>query len=1318
MTEQLQPERPETEPKEANPTTTEAAAKPKKRRWWLRVLVALLLILLLPLLFLATGFGQRTAIGWLDSWLEPLSIEQVEGSLQSGLSLKNLAYKMDGVDVQAGQADLHLGVSCLLEWRACVENVALKDTTVAIDTSKLTPSQPDENTTPLGKINLPIGVALNQLQLDNIQVKVDEMDIALTHFHSGITGEGNLLTLSPTLLDGLTLSLAPSKVEDEPSAKKSEISTASSSSSAKKTDWAALKKQLAEPLLTKANPIVLPLNFAIPELEAKNIKVEQKVKDNKPTAIVNVSQVSLKGQTDDQAIALETLKITSDRGNINGNGKLTLSDNYPLDWQLNADMPTLTEFNIPASTAKLALNGELFGKANLDLQTKGAMAASLKGSVQLAEPKTPFNLQLNSAAAQYPFMPKKDEQVLKLNDLALSLNGDLLNYALDGKLKSEGMGMPPADLTVKGKGELTAFEIADLQLNALDGKANLTGKVDWVDGVAWQSKLNLAGVNTKSLLPDWAAVLTGGLDSTGFAARGEKAEQWAVEVKNLDLHGNLLQKNLQLKGNFTADTKTLLNVPEARLIYGSNNIAMKGVLGEKSDFSANINAPDLSGLLPNLGASIKGDIQLKGKVTEPNLNLDLTAQNVHYQQYKLAQLTAKGTLNSEKTIQGDLAVALRQLDLGNGVKVAQANLEAKGSEANHQLNLTANGEPIGANLKLSGSFDRKTQVWNGILANMAIENAEFGRLQTEQAVKIGYNHKQIAANISAHCWTNPNAKLCFPTAFTAGQEGKVPFEIRQFNLQALKKYLDAKTELSGLVSAKGDASWFKNRQPQVNVEINSPSIIFVQKLDGGKSFPLGLMPVKIKANLADNNLKLVSDVQIENNGRLTTDLLLKDVAKNRALSGNIKLSNLSLKLAQALLNQGDSLGGEINANLTVGGTTLAPLLHGNLNLTGLKARSTMMPFDITGGQLAMRFNGTSSTLRGEVQTNQSQLNLEGDADWRNLNAWHTRVKAQANRFRVEIPNMAKVEVSPDVEVKATPKELHIGGVIEIPWARIEVEELPDSAVSVSDDEVIMDGSAKTKIPLASRQIPAQTASGMAIRSDLKIQIGDDVKLDAYGLKTDLNGLLSVRQGKQGLGLYGQVNLKNGSFASFGQDLIIRKGVISFAGLPSQPSLNIEAIRNPEAIEDTNVTAGLRVTGSADSPDVKVFSEPSMSQDQALSYILTGRGLENSGDAGSSNSIAAALLSMSLSKSSKTIGSVGSTFGLNDLSVTTGGIGDNTKVIVSASLLSPRFKVKYGVGIFAPLTELTLRYRLAPNLYLQGVSSLNQALDLLYRFEFD
>lgn len=69
---------------------------------------------------------------------------------------------------------------------------------------------------------------------------------------------------------------------------------------------------------------------------------------------------------------------------------------------------------------------------------------------------------------------------------------------------------------------------------------------------------------------------------------------------------------------------------------------------------------------------------------------------------------------------------------------------------------------------------------------------------------------------------------------------------------------------------------------------------------------------------------------------------------------------------------------------------------------------------------------------------------------------------------MDIPNLARVDVSPDIQVVATPTLLTLSGNIDIPWARIEVEELPEQAIKVSNDEVIMDGSAIKKCHLINR----------------------------------------------------------------------------------------------------------------------------------------------------------------------------------------------------------------------------------------------------------
>ncbi|MDP2556326.1 translocation/assembly module TamB domain-containing protein [Photobacterium damselae subsp. piscicida] len=51
-------------------------------------------------------------------------------------------------------------------------------------------------------------------------------------------------------------------------------------------------------------------------------------------------------------------------------------------------------------------------------------------------------------------------------------------------------------------------------------------------------------------------------------------------------------------------------------------------------------------------------------------------------------------------------------------------------------------------------------------------------------------------------------------------------------------------------------------------------------------------------------------------------------------------------------------------------------------------------------------------------------------------------------------------------------------------------------------------------------------------------------------------------------------------------------------------------------------------------------------------------------------------------------------------------------------MAPGLQVKYGVGIFNSIGEFTVRYRLMKDLYVEAVSGLDSAVDVLYQFEFN
>jgi len=296
----------------------------------------------------------------------------------------------------------------------------------------------------------------------------------------------------------------------------------------------------------------------------------------------------------------------------------------------------------------------------------------------------------------------------------------------------------------------------------------------------------------------------------------------------------------------------------------------------------------------------------------------------------------------------------------------------------------------------------------------------------------------------------------------------------------------------------------------------------------------------------------------------------------------------------------------------------------------------------------------------------------------------------------------------------------------VPWARLEVGEIPSSATAPSADEVIIterDDQEAERLAEKRRAEHPDTPSaadelasaGMAMDVRITISLGGDMQLSAYGLESGFSGSLEVRQNSGGLQLFGDVNLIDGRFKAFGQDLLIRRGKIYFSGPPGLPALDFEAIRNPDVTED-EVIAGVRVTGIAAEPNIAIFSEPAMDETRALSYLLRGRAPDASGG-GIDSALTTALIGMSLGRAGGAVGSVGEAFGIDDLTLDTTGAGDDSQVAVSGQL-SDKLRVSYGVGIFSPIAELTLRYTLWRNLYLQAVSGANQAVDLIYQFSRD
>ncbi|KAA8997717.1 translocation/assembly module TamB [Affinibrenneria salicis] len=1271
------------------------------------VMVVLLLLIALVAFLVGTTTGLHLLLNGAARWVPGLQIASVEGGWRN-LILKEVSYTMPGVTVNAGQFNLALDPGCLLHSRLCVNTLSAENVVVAVDTHALPPSEPTPAPSPpLTDLNAPFPIELRRLTLNNIQLKVDDTAVFLGELSTGAQWQQRALTLLPTRLSGLVVALTPSSDGEEPADGAAAQASQAAQQAVKQVVNAAqqtdgeraaavaqaaptslgdtLQDLFSRPLLPALPDFRLPLDISIPDFEARQMTLSGGQEGQ-------ISILQLQASSQAQALTLDKLVVQSPQGSLYASGHALLSDNWPVSLQANG---ALNVEPVRGEKLKLTLDGGLRERLNLALNLSGPLKAQLDAHAQLAQAGLPLDVTLQSPQLRWPLTGTAQYQASGLN---LRLNGQATDYTLALRGDVRGSDLPPATLQLDGKGNTQQFSLTRLRVSALQGNTDLSGLVDWSKAVSWRGQLTLSGINTARQWPEWPARLDGKITTTGSVYGGS----WQLRVPELRLDGNVKQNKVTARGELRGNAAGQWQIPGLDLTLGRNKLSVSGQLSDKWQLDAAIDAPSLDGTLPGLGGTAKGTLKLRGELSAPQLLADITASGLRWQDLSVRRVSVNGDVQSAQQVQGKLAVRIEQVKQGD-LDLSLITLDASGSEKQHQLKLALQGEPVAGQLALNGSFDRAQQRWRGTLNDTRVDTPA-GEWSQTRAIALDYLNAQQKVTIGPHCWRNPNAELCVPKAIEAGPGGQASVVLNRFDLAMLKPFLTDDTQLSGSFSGAADVSWQANGGlPQAKVRLAGSGVKIQQRVQGNM-LPVAFDTLTLNAELGRAGARLDWLMAISGNGRFNGNVLIADPQGRRNLSGNIAIDNISLALLNPALQQGEKAAGILNASLRLGGNVERPQLFGRLALERFDIDGNWMPVDLNNGQLAINFNGMSSTLEGILRTTTGQLNLSGDADWTRPEAWRASVAAKGDRIRVTVPPMVRLDVSPDIRFDASPQLFALNGSVNIPWARIVVKEMPESAVDVSSDEVMLD---EQRRPLETK------SAGIPINSNLTINIGDDVRLDAFGLQARLNGALKMVQDERGLGLNGQINIPSGRFHAYGQDLIVRKGQILFSGSPEQPMLNFEAIRNPDSTED-DVTAGVRVTGLATAPSLDVFSDPTMSQQEALSYLLRGQGLDSSGT--DSSMMTSMLIGLGVAQSGQVVGKIGEAFGVSNLALDTQGAGDSSQVVVSGYVL-PGLQVKYGIGIFDSLATLTLRYRLMPKLYLEAVSGIDQALDLLYQFEF-
>jgi translocation and assembly module TamB len=836
----------------------------------------------------------------------------------------------------------------------------------------------------------------------------------------------------------------------------------------------------------------------------------------------------------------------------------------------------------------------------------------------------------------------------------------------------------PFSLQSPFSGDLQQIFLPQLELVAGQGKASGHLNVQFADGVAWDTALDLSAIDPSF----WVAELPGSLAGPLRSKGAFKNEQLKLNA-DLDLKGRLRGQPavLQAKADGAGD-KWNLSALQIRL--GDNRIEGTGSLQQKLVGQLDMNLPRLGQLWPRLQGQVKGRLDLAGTLQAPQGQLALQGNQLAYETNKLQSLNLAAKLDGAQRATIDLKTSGIQ---AGDTALGALTVNGQGDIKRQQVKLDLQGPLLKLALALDGTLDKGN--WRGRLASGDIQTGgQDWKLQQPARLERLADGK---INFGAHCWMSGPASLCGEDQRLM-PDPRLRYHLKQFPLESLAQWLPKDFAWKGALNA----------DVQLDIPASGPNGQVVIDASGGTlrvkeknqwlDFPY--QTLKLTSSLTPKKVDTSLNFRGGKLGELLARLSIDPLAKNKTVNGDFNLSGVDISVARPFVPMIEKLNGKLNGSGRISGGLLAPQVNGNVTLNEGEVSGPELPISLEKLNVQALIAGENVQLNGNWNSGPTgQGSIGGHIAW--AEALNVDVSLQGSRLPITVEPYAKLEAAPDLKITLQGDRLAVSGKVLIPKGEITVRQLPPSTVKVSDDTVI---------------VGAQTKEGkppMAIAMDINVEVGQEkLSFSGFGLTANLAGHVHIGDN---LDTRGELNLNDGRYRAYGQRLTIRKARLLFAGPVDQPYLDIEAIRQTD-----DVIAGIRLSGSAEQPTTTVFSEPAMSQEQALSYLVLGRPLATDGE--DNNMMAQAALALGLAGSSGTAGKLASDLGIKDFDLDTSGSGDKTAVVASGKI-TDKLSLRYGVGVFEPANTIALRYLLSKKVYLEAAGGVASSLDIFYKRDF-
>jgi len=1277
------------------------------RRICLFISKYLAISLCLVTILLTTPWGtQLTLI--LANNINGVTFDYRSGSLVRDIELNVFNLKLDNLDISVKGLSTEIDFSCAWKKTLCIKSAEADYFSLRyLKDNRETTQNSSKITNRHQRFEMPFSIAADSIRIKESHLEINNIEISIEQFLTQLSINKNDFSFSDTASKQLTLVLE--KIEQD--------ITMQDKSIAHRVNQSAVT--LPE--------ISLPIALIINKLHIDSVEVVTKDEQNIHDQQWRSSNNKLSGSWHDTDVSISQFQTTTTSFAIKAlTGDAKLKPPYQLNTQLVSQLEDVPWWPEIANTSQqLSMQGTLEDLA-FDLSSKGNLALKSQGKINLINEGMPFSIKLQ--ADKIP-TPSTLSEYGNYSSLSLLLVGDMKQQTIDLSSKINGYGYNNAQLklSVNHQDQHFTFDKFAFEDKDSNSQLNIDGDITiFPNDIAWQLSANSTGftlpqISLQSLtdlvnnieqfdeLIEISPALNQGRLEGNITSNGTWSDSaWTVAFTDTELAGDINDLALNIKADIGFTHLGHFRPGKLYIDFNNSALTLHSANNGFWDIKGQLRVDNINQWYHGINGGFISNFSVSGEQNNPIFKLKTQLSELNWQHWQSNFLDIEVNYKPMSNHQIQFTLNNDQLHWRKKDKhhsVDNLLITVQGDATDHQVAAHWLGNFYGE-LTLTGQWNDDFSQWQSSIEKSALSFKKI-TLTNDNVFNLEVDISKQEAVIEDHCWHGTGLAICLANNTTVGASGDLAMNWNIDLSEVDELFLPKDTEIISQIDGDINVKWSPDKAIEATADF-SLSSGYLNVIDDFNEHKLsqwsqGLFSFTVNEKHLLNKL-LLTDIN---------DLPLVDITskidfiddwsvRKSPISSKVILNKINLQPFQSILTDVITLQGKVTADISVDGTIGSPITNGDISLEQGKIRIRKNANTLENISSSISIKDNQAVMNGRLFIEGNEAKLQGNMSWRDSLTMNIDLTADA--LPLVFPPQLIMTVAPSLNFNLVERALNISGNIDVLDGIYNIEKLSDSSVSLSDDVIILDNQGKAMI---------KETAGFDIKTNINVNIDQAFEISGQGLQGHLFGQLQIKQQeKHPFQMFGRVQSTKGTFQAYGQRLNIDKGELSFNGPIDNPYFNLRASRHIKA-EDIDV--GITVTGLSDALDIQLFSSPNMEMPEMLSYLVRGRSL----DAGTENSTAAAsfLVGFGATNSAGLFDRIEEIPLISNIAVDTEGEGEKTQATVSG-YIGNRVYLKYGIGVYEPINELTVRMFILNRFWLEIVSGIEQSTDIYYSFYID